>query len=293
VLGSGKYDCLIGLSGGVDSSFVLHRAKKMGLNVLAFTVDNGWNDPKADENILKLVEKLEVPLYRWVLDGKAFKDLQAAFMKAGLKNIEIPTDHVLMAASYKMAARYGIKYILSGGNVATESIMPPAWGYNARDLVHIKDVFKKMTGKTLKGSDGLPLCSTLEWNYYRWVKRIKILYLLDFISYNRQEAIDTLIKEYGYEPYGDKHCENVFTSWFQNFYLFEKFNIDKRKAHLSSLVVSGQMTRNEALAELQKCPVFPELGLEAKVMKYPKREHTEFKMDPWYDRIASFVRLWK
>lgn len=283
-----KYDCLIGLSGGVDSSMVLHHAVKLGLKPFCFSVDNGWNDPKADLNIMKMVEKLRVPFYRYTIDLEKFKELQAAFIRAGQKNIEIPTDHILMATSLETASRYGIKYILSGGNVATESIMPASWGYNARDLVHIKDVFKKMTGKKLTG---LPTCSLLKWNYYRWIKRIKTVYLLDYLDYNREKAVKLLKKEYGYEPYGEKHCESIWTWWFQNYYLFEKFGIDKRKAHLSSLINSGQMTRDQALAELQKSPVYPELGIEKKILKYPRREYTDFKTDEkLYLFISKLVR---
>ena len=172
------YDCLIGLSGGVDSSTVLVNAVKMGLRPLCFSVDNGWQDPKAQENIMRLVEGLKVPYYRYNIDLKKFNELQSAFMKAGLINIEIPTDHVLMATTYEMASKYGIKWILSGGNVATESIMPASWSYNARDLTHIKDVYKKMTGKRLTG---LPLCGLWKWNYYKWIKGIKVLYLLDYL----------------------------------------------------------------------------------------------------------------
>lgn len=284
-----KYDCIIGLSGGVDSSYMLVKAVEMGLRPLCFSVDNGWNDPKADENIMRLVEGLKVPFYRYTIDLEKFRDLQSAFMIAGLPNLEIPTDHILMATTYEMADKYGIKWILSGGNVATESIMPASWGYNARDLVHIKDVYKKNTGKKLKG---LPVCSLLKWNWYKWVKGIKTLYLLDYLGYNRGEAIKELEEKFGYKPYGEKHCESTFTWWFQNFYLFEKFGFDKRKAHLSSLINSGQMTREEALLELQKNPVYPQIGLEDRVMKYPKGRHEDYKMDN-YDLIANFIRKWK
>jgi hypothetical protein len=173
-----KYDCLIGLSGGVDSSMTLHYAVKMGLRPLCFTVDNGWNDPKADENIMRIVETLKVPFYRYVIDRLSFNDLQSAFLLAGVPNVEIPTDHVLMATSYEMADKYNIKWILSGGNVSEESCMPPSWGYNARDLTHIKDIYKKMKGVSLKG---LPLCGIWKWNYYKWIKSIKIFYLLDYL----------------------------------------------------------------------------------------------------------------
>lgn len=284
IKGKGEYDVLIGLSGGVDSSYALDVVCSMGLRPLCFSVDNGWNDPKADENIMRMVETLKVPFYRYTIDIEKFRELQSVFIKAGQKNIEIPTDHILMATTYEMASKYGIKWVISGGNVATESIMPASWGYNARDLVHIKDIYKKMTGKKLQG---LPVCSLLKWNYYRWIKKIKILYILDHLNYNREEAIKTLENKYGWKPYGEKHCENIFTWWFQNYYLFEKFGIDKRKAHLSSLIVSGQITRKEALSALESNPIYPELGLEGKIMKYPKREYSEFKTD---EKLYNFIR---
>lgn len=280
---SGKYDVLIGLSGGVDSSYALYRAVEMGLKPLCFTIDNGWNDSRADENIMRLVEGMKVPFFRYSIDKKKFEDLQGAFMRAGQKNIEIPTDHILMASTYEMADKYGIKWVISGGNVATESIMPASWGYNARDLIHIKDVYKKMTGKKLTG---LPLISLWKWNWYKWVKGIKIVYLLDYFHYNRALAIKVLENKFGYKNYGEKHCESLFTQWFQNFYLFEKFGIDKRKAHLSSLIVSGQMKRQEALDLLTASPVYPELGLEKRIMKYPRREYTDFKTD---EKLFKFI----
>ena len=281
-----KYDCLIGLSGGVDSSYTLHMAVELGLRPLCYSVDNGWNTPESDENIMRLVEGMKVPFYRYTIDIPKFRKLQSAFIKAGLINIEIPTDHILLATTYEMAAKYGIKWILSGGNVATESIMPASWSYSARDLVHIKDVYRKMQGEKLTG---LPVCSLLKWNYYRWIKGIKIVYLLDILGYNRIRAIKTLEEKYGYKDYGEKHCESTFTWWFQNYYLFEKFAIDKRKAHLSSLINSGQITRSQALVELTKNPIYPKLGLEEKIMKYEKRLHADFKTDENLFKLISKI----
>lgn len=282
----GQYDCLIGLSGGVDSSYMLMKAVELGLKPLCFTIDNGWNDAKADENIMRLVEGLKVPFFRYTIDLPKFKELQGAFLKAGVRNIEIPSDHILMAATFEMAEKNNIKWILSGGNVATESIMPPSWGYSARDLKHIKAIYHKFTGKALFG---LPMCSLEKWNYYRWIVGLKTLYLLDYLDYNREAAIKELEEKFGYQPYGDKHCESTWTWWFQNYYLFEKFGIDKRKAHLSSMINSGQMSRKDALDIVHQSPVYPRLGIEEKIMKYPKHQHSDYPQDEWLFNLLSKV----
>ena len=286
------YDCLIGLSGGVDSSTVLHWAVSLGLRPLTFSMDNGYNDPRADANVLQMVEKLKVPLYRYVLDLDKFRDLQSAYLKAGVINVEVTYDHLLWGASLEMASKYGIKWILSGGNVATESIMPKSWSYDSRDLVNMKDIYWKMKGRKLKGKYGsFPLVNIWKYNWYRWIKGIKTLYLLDFLVYNRAKSIELLKKEYGYHEYGLKHEENTFTSWFQNFYLFQKFGIDKRKCHYSSMINSGQMTKKEALLVITDRPEYPALGIEAKVLKYPKRKHEDFAVDKWFGRISKLIRF--
>lgn len=292
--GEGKlYDVILGLSGGVDSSTVLHEAHKLGLRIFAFSMDNGYNRPESDENVLKMVEKLKVPFYRFVIDLERYRELQQAFLIAGIKNLEAVTDHILFASTYEMANRYGIKWILSGGNTATESIMPPSWGEDARDLYWIKGIYKSVTGKNLKG---LPTISFLREQYLRLVKQIKFFRLLDFLDYNREEAIQTLEKEYGYRSYGEKHCENVWTWWYQNFYLFEKWGIDKRKAHYASLINSGQMTRKEAMDLLLQSPVYPTLGFEDKVLRYPL--DTGHPSSQWFRqkvaRIYKFIpKKWK
>lgn len=278
-----KYDILLGISGGVDSSYCLHLLVKMGIRVLTYSIDNGWNDPKADENMMRMVEGLKIPFYRYTIDLKKFAELQGTFLQAGVKNIEIPTDHILMASAYEMAQKYGIKTIISGGNWATESIMPMSWGYQPRDLRHILSIYNRFSGKKLTG---LPTCGLFRFNWYKWGKRIKTVNLLDYFDYNRKEAIQTLEKEYGFKPYGEKHCENVWTWWFMNFYLYEKFGIDKRKAHLSSEIVSGQIIREEAKKIIDERPVYPRLGLEDRVMKYPKHEYTDYKTD---EKLFTFI----
>ena len=289
--GKGKqYDCLIGLSGGVDSSTVLLKAVELGLRPLCYSIDNGWQSSVAQANVMKLVEGLKVPFIRQTINLRRFSDLQGAFMKAGVRNIEIPSDHIIMASSFEMATKYDIKWILSGGNVATESVMPESWGYQPRDLKHINAIYTWATGKKLTD---LPVCGLLKWNYYKWVKKIKVFYLLDYGDYNWNEAKETLNKRFGWQDYNGKHEESVFTHWFQSYYLFEKFGIDKRKAHYSSLINSKQMTRKDAMELLQKRPEYPRLGLERRIMAYPKHEHSDFPMDKWYDRISKIVRILK
>jgi N-acetyl sugar amidotransferase len=279
-----QYNILLGLSGGADSSTALHHAVDLGLRPLTFSVDNGYNDPRADENIMRMVETLKVPFYRYTIDLVKFKELQVSFIKAGVPNIEIPTDHLIMAVAYEIAEQYGIKWIVSGGNVATESIMPESWGYNARDLVHIEAIHGEKV-------EDLPTCSLWKWNVYRWDYGIRIWYLLDYLDYNREESIAMLEKKYGWKNYSEKHCENTFTWWFQNYYLFEKFGYDKRKAHLSSLINSGQMSRSEAMEILKQNPVYPKIGLEDKIWKYPKRSHDEFAKDEkLYNAIAETIK---
>lgn len=246
--GLGKeYDVLIGLSGGVDSSLCLHYIMELGLRPLAFSIDNGWNTPQSDENIMRMVETLKVPFYRYTIDVEKFKELQTAFIYSQTPNIEIPTDHILMASTYEMAEKYEIKHIISGGNIATESIMPPSWGYNARDLKFIELVYKRFQKKKL---EGLPTISFLTYLKSRFVLGIKIINLLDYYEYNRAEAINLLGEKYGWKNYGEKHEENEFTKWFQNCYLPQNFGIDKRKAHFSSMINSKQMTKEEAIAKL-------------------------------------------
>lgn len=278
-----KYDVIIGLSGGIDSATALDICVKEGLRPYCFSIDNGWNDPVADENIMRLVEGMKVPFYRYTIDMDKFKELQSTFLQAGVINAEIPSDHIISATAYEIANEYGVEYVISGGNVATESIMPYSWSYPARDLRHIKAIYKKFTGKKLTG---LPTMSLLKFNYYKWIKGIQVVNILDYYDYNRAESIKDLSKRFGYKDYGEKHQESVFTKWFQNFYLFKKFAIDKRKAHFSSLIASGQMTRQEALDKLTASPIYPELGFEQRVLQYPKHDHHDYPTD---EKLFNFI----
>lgn len=291
--GEGKeYDCLIGLSGGLDSSTTVDWAIKNGLRVLAFTLDNSYNTKEANHNINRLVTKLDLEHKVIRVDAEKYTKLQNAFFIAGVKNCEIPTDHILMAVSLKLAKENDIKWILSGGNSVSESIMPESWGYNARDLTHIKDIFSRVyPDETL---DDLPTCSIWEWNHYKHDCGIQTFYPLDYLDYNLKESKEYLAEEYDWQDYGLKHEESIFTGWFQNVFLPLHWGIDKRRAHLSSLIVAGQMTRDEALAILAKPPKsfkFPIFSLnEGRVMNYEKHEHNNYKMEKWYEIIAEEMK---
>jgi hypothetical protein len=266
--------CLLGLSGGVDSSMCLHYLVENGIKPLCFSLDNKWDTKESAANVLNLVTKLNVPYEKVQIDMDKYRELQQAFLDGGIKNIEAITDHILFAVTYEMAAKNGIKYIVTGGNLATENTMPAAWGEDPRDLYWIRSVYKEMTRKTL---EGLPTISLLKEQYYRLIKRIKFIRLLDYYDYDRNKAIKLLQEKYDYKSYGDKHCENVFTKWYQNHYLPVKYGIDKRKAHLSSLIHSGQMTRDEALEELEQPLEYPELDIKINTLKksyhdYPNSE---------------------
>lgn len=244
-----KYDCLTGVSGGVDSTTALYTLKKLGLRPLAVHLDNGWNTELSVRNIEQVVKKLNVDLYTYVIDWGEFKDLHLSFLKSSIANIEIPTDHAIMAILYQMAFKKGIKYIISGGNIVTEAIMPDSWMYDAKDLRLIKSIQKKFGNARLRS---FPTFSLFEWIYYTFVKRIKYFPVLNYVPYFKKDAVQLLSKELGWRPYGHKHYESIFTRFFQGYILPRKFNIDKRKAHLSTLICSGQMTKEEALEEMKR-----------------------------------------
>lgn len=243
------YDVLVGVSGGVDSSYVAYIAKKLGLRILAFHFDNGWNSELAVKNVENIVKKLDVDYQTWVVDWEEFKDIQLSFFKASVANAETPSDHAFLAASYHLCSKYKIKYILSGSNFATEGILPKSWGYNAKDVKQLKGIhriFGKVPFKTF------PLLGFTKEFYYTYVKGIRMVRLLNYIPYVKADAMKVIQDELGWVYYGGKHYESIFTRFFQAYYLPVKFGYDKRLAHLSTLICSGQISRDEALEELKK-----------------------------------------
>lgn len=246
-----QYDAVIGLSGGVDSSYLLYYAVKvLGLRLLAVHVDAGWNSELAVKNIQLLVEKLGIDLHTEVIDWNSVKRLQRAFFKAHLPNQDIPQDHAFFAALYQVARDNNIHYTLHGSNFATESILPVSWGYDAMDWPHIKSVFSK------HGEGSLKLYPRIGFIRYQVLDPMlygfHVIKPLNFIHYSKAEAIETLSRDFGWRYYGVKHGESRFTRYFQNHYLSVKFQYDKRKAHLSSMIVSGQISREKALTELSQ-----------------------------------------
>lgn len=248
--GKGKpYDCIVGISGGVDSSYVALQAVKLGLRPLAVHFDSGWNSELAVDNIHNLVTKLGLDLYTHVVDWREMKDLQLAFFKASVANADTPTDHAFGWVAYTQAKKYGIKYILSGANYASESVLPESWGYDAGDAKHLKAIHKRFGTGKLKTYPLMGLVSRNLW--YPEVRRIRTVPLLNYVPYIYKDAKRAIADELGWRDYGGKHYESVFTRYFQGYYLPTKFGYDKRLAHYSSLILSEQMTRDEALALLE------------------------------------------
>ena len=248
--GRGKpYDCAIGLSGGADSSYLAYVARKqLGLRLLAVHVDGGWNSELATRNIENIVRKLDIDLHTYVVDWEEMRDLQRAFLRAGLANQDVPQDHAYFAALYSNAQTYGLRYVLSGGNIATESVMPEEWAYNAMDLRHLEAIHKRFGNHKLKTFPRVGFLRYYFWN--RYVKRMRVIRPLNYLPYVKDEAIATLERELDFQYYGGKHFESRFTKWQQLYYRPRKFGYDERRAYLSSLVLSGQTTREQALATL-------------------------------------------
>lgn len=251
-----EYDVIVGVSGGIDSSYLLHLVtKEMNLRPLVVHVDAGWNSEIAVKNIENLVKRLNLDLFTYVVNWEEIKDLQLSFLNASVANQDIPQDHVFFAKLYEFAVSNKIKYVVTGSNLTSESILPSEWGYTAGDATQIKAIHKKFGTKVLKS---YPMMSYWQnkviWPY---VKKMEIVRPLNWIDYDKNKAIDFLQENYGWRYYGGKHHESHWTKFFQSYYLPTKFGYDKRKAHLSSMIVAGQITREEAIAELEE-PVFEE-----------------------------------
>jgi N-acetyl sugar amidotransferase len=310
IAGSGKqYDSIIGISGGVDSTYLAYQAKKLGLRPLAVHFDNGWNSELAVNNIEKIIGELGFDLETFVMDWEEFRDIQLSFLKSSVVDIELVTDHAIITKLYQLAIQHNIKYILSGSNVVTEAVLPSSWIHDKRDHIHIRAIHERFGTIPLKT---FPLfTSPLKW-MVAW-KGIQSVSLLDLMPYNKAEVKRVLINELGWRDYGGKHYESVFTRFYQGHILPLKFGVDKRKAHLSNLICSGQITREEALIQLRQPAydagllrsdyefVLKKLGLSKSqfeaIMNAPVKKHSDYPTErSIYERfpVLKVIRpLWK
>lgn len=304
--GRGKeYDCIIGVSGGVDSSYLLHLAKKeLGLRPLAVHVDAGWNSELAVRNIENLTKRLDIELFTHVVNWEEMRDLQLAYLRSSLANQDVPQDHAYFAKLYEFAVSNRIKYVLTGSNFATESILPRAWGYNAKDATQLRAIHRKFGRGRLKD---YPIAGFLKsYIYYPYLLGMRVVTPLNYIEFNKEEAMELLAEKYCWVYYGGKHFESRWTRFFQSYYLPKKFGYDKRRAHLSSLIVSGQLTRDEALAEMQQLPYDEDtidedmefvakklrLSIEEfrRLLELPNKEFSEY---PNFARLENLLRQGK
>lgn len=247
-----EYDCIVGISGGVDSSYVLYQAVRNGLRPLAVHLDNGWNSELAVDNIANLVRSLKVDLYTHVIDWEENRDLQKSFFRANVLDIEMLMDNAMLALNYKMAYEYGLRHILAGTNRATEGMrMPHGWNWLKFDRKNIINIHKRFGSIPIKTH---PLISVFDFVRYEFIHKIHWTPFLDFFNFHKSEALAELGREVKYRPYPYKHYESVFTRFYQGYILPHKFGIDKRRLHLSTLVVTGQMGRDEALSLLETSP---------------------------------------
>lgn len=305
-----KYDCITGVSGGVDSTYLALQAKKLGLRPLIVHFDNSWNSEIAVKNIENIISKLGFDLYTLVVDWEEFRDLQLAYLKASVVDIEAITDHAIMGTIYKLAAQNNIKYILSGNNLVTEYVLPGHWIFNKADHINIQAIHKVYGNRPLKT---YPFYDNRAKHYYKKVKGIQTIQLLDFLHYDKREVKETIIKELNWKDYGGKHYESVFTRFYQGYILPVKFGIDKRKAHLSNLIFSNQMSKQTAMQILQQ-PIYDEKQLSEdyefvlkkfglndeefkRILNQPRREHTEFDYDKGFFKKHPYLQflqpLWK
>jgi N-acetyl sugar amidotransferase len=292
--GKGKdFDCIMGVSGGIDSSYLTYLARaEFGLRPLVFHVDAGWNSQIAVNNIERLVDNLGLDLYTEVIDWEEMKDLQLAYFKSGVPHIDVPQDHAFFATMYNFAAKYKTKYILTGANYSTECVRNPIeWMYYQSDSTQLRDIHEKFGTRTL---DTFPLTSIL-WHkvYLRYIKGVTVVKLLDYVPYIKEDAMQLLVDRFGWQRYPQKHFESRFTKFYESYWLPKKFGYDTRRVQYSSLILTKQMTRDEALEKLSH-PAYDEetiahefeyiatkLGISVEqlqgYMDAPNKSHRDYK----------------
>ena len=244
-----EYDCIIGLSGGLDSTYLALKMAERDLRILAVHVDAGWNSEIAVHNIEKTVQKCGLDLFTYVVDWEDMRSLQLSYFRSGISNLDVPQDHVFFATLYQQATKHKIQHVLHGGNIASEGIFPKSWHGPALDRRNLLAIHGKFGTEPLSRSY-ITVGFFRYYVMYPYIQRISAVRPLDLMPYVRKEALEELVQVVGYKPYGRKHGESLFTRFFQNYVLPHRFGFDKRRPHLSSMVVSGQMTRDEAIREL-------------------------------------------
>ncbi len=306
--GTGKeYDCILGLSGGADSSYLAYIAKEiMHLRPLIYVVDTGWNLNVAVENIEKMVKGLNLDMYTEVVNWKEMADLQLAFFKSSISSCDHPQDHAIFAGLYNYAVKHRIKYVLTGSNEATEFIRPPIEWLYMNDIVMIKDIHRRFGKVELKT---FPMCGMLRYKFlYRYIYGMKRVYPLDYVVYDKEKAMNLLHEKYGWTKYENKHYENVFTRFFEGYYLPHKFGFDTRKNVFSSQILDGTMTREEALEALKRPPYDPDqmqldkeyiakkLGITTEefdaIIEQPNKTPADYRNQLWLIKLGvSLSRL--
>ncbi|MCW3125562.1 MAG: biosynthesis protein WbpG [Bacteroidetes bacterium] len=254
-----KYDCVLGVSGGSDSSYSAYLLHEAGLNVLMVHCDNGWDDGSGVHNLRQLSQKLKFDLYNYTITWEEFRDIQLSVLRSSVMDIEIVSDHVNIATLFHAARKHGVRWIFTGENFKTEGTMPGCWVHNKNDLYHIRSIHKKFGSIPLKT---FPKLGFIRKKYFEKILGIKIIPLLNYVEYNKQGAIDLLEQKLEWKHPGGKHFESLFTRLYQTYILPVKFGVDKRKAHLSTLIQSGQISRKDALDELSK-PIISSDALRA------------------------------
>ena len=299
---SQDYDCIIGLSGGVDSSYLALVMKDYGLRPLVVHVDAGWNSELAVNNIEQIVKYCGYDLHTHVMDWQEIKDLQLAYLRAGIANQDVEQDHAFFASLYHFAVQNRIKYVISGGNIATESVFPKAWHHAAMDAINLRAIHKRFGKRKLQQYKTISFVKY--YFYYPFIKGMTVIRPLNFMPYHKGEALEVLEEKVGYKEYGRKHGESRFTKFFQNYFLPTKFDMDKRRPHLSSQILSGELTREEALKELQK-PLYDEIELREdkayiakklgitvgeleKLVHSPGHDYSEY--DNWDSRYKFMIK---
>lgn len=292
--GRGKdFDCILGMSGGVDSSYLLHLAvKELGLRPLVFHVDGGWNSELAVHNIQVMIDQLGLDLYTEVINWEEMKDFQLAFFKSGVPHLDIPQDHAFIATLYNFANKYNIKYILNGGNISTECVRNPMeFLYYGTDMAQIRDIRKQFCTNKM---ETYPFSPVLKHKFYlKYIKAVNVVKPLNYMPYVKEDALKLLADTYGWTPYPQKHFESRFTKFYEGYWLPERFGFDTRRVQYSSLILTGQLTREEALEKMSKPAYNPEsideefkyiatkLGINAEELKgyltMPKKFYWDYK----------------